>query len=89
MSGQNGQFPDYAAHIRLSDSSPTPMVYLTQPPQVLTEYKANDRGQVNRYDGQEAYHELEVKKHSVYEMDGGTVLPPTKMKRLPDLPGSD
>ncbi|CZR66350.1 uncharacterized protein PAC_16251 [Phialocephala subalpina] len=88
MSGQNqdGQFPDYASHLRLQNASPTPMVYLSQPPQVMTEYyKANDRGQVNRYDGQK-YHEMHAHKPVVYEMDGATRLPITKTKQLPDLP---
>lgn len=89
MSGQNnsGQFPEYASHIRLATSSPTPMVYLSQPPQVLTEYyKSNDEGKVNRYDGERAYHELEAKRPVVYEMDGEARLPITKTKELPDLP---
>ncbi|KAF8851781.1 hypothetical protein BDZ45DRAFT_750278 [Acephala macrosclerotiorum] len=91
MSGQNqgGQFPDYASHLRLQNASPTPMVYLSQPPRVMTEYyKGNDRGQVNRYDGK-AYHEMEAKQPVVYEMDGGTGLPITKTKQLPDLPPPD
>jgi hypothetical protein len=88
MSGKNGQFPTYASHIRLNDSSQTPMVYLSQPPKVMTEYKLNDQGQVNRYDGQEKYYELEVQNPGVYELDSAQ-LPITKTKKLPDLPTPD
>lgn len=88
MSGQNGQFPDYASHIRLNNSSPTPMTYLSLPAQVMTQHKLNDQHQVNRYDGKRAYHELEGRKTMVYELDGRT-FPITKTKRLPDLPPPD
>lgn len=88
MSGQSGQFPNYASHIRLSDSHQTPM-YLSQPPPVLSELKANDHGQVKRYDGQEKYNELEGQKPAgVYELEGSH-LSPTKTKELPDLPPPD
>lgn len=88
MSGnQIGQFPDYACHLRLASSSPTPMIYLSQPPKVMTEYsKENDKDQSSRYAGQRAFNELEAKSVYVYELDGGARLPTTKTKKLPDLP---
>ena len=64
------------------------MIYLSQPPTVMSELKADDHSPVNRYDRQEKYHELEVQKSMVYELDGSQ-LPTTKTKKLPDLPPPD
>ncbi|PVH79952.1 hypothetical protein DL98DRAFT_588946 [Cadophora sp. DSE1049] len=50
----NSNYPDYGSHIRLNNDSPTPMVYLSQPPQTMVDYygaKGIDRVvAVNRYD---------------------------------------
>ncbi|KAH7381125.1 hypothetical protein BKA64DRAFT_713686 [Cadophora sp. MPI-SDFR-AT-0126] len=48
----NSNYPRYGSHIRLDNDSPTPMVYLSQPPQTLTDYygaKGTDRVAVNGY----------------------------------------
>ncbi|KAH6707941.1 hypothetical protein BKA61DRAFT_697765 [Leptodontidium sp. MPI-SDFR-AT-0119] len=58
----NSNFPDYGSHIRLNNDSPTPMVYLSQPPRMLVDYygaKGIDRVAVNRYDDNVS-HELPV-----------------------------
>lgn len=48
----NLNFPDYGSHIRLNNDSPTPMVYLRQPPQTMMDYygaKGIERVAVNGY----------------------------------------
>lgn len=85
MSGQSGEFPNYASHIRLSDASPTPMVDLSQPRPAISERKSNGYGEVNYFDGHKHY-ELEGGKVEVHELDGGQVLSIQETKRLPDLP---
>jgi hypothetical protein len=85
------QFPNYATHIRLNSDGPTPMVYLSQPPQMVTQnyMKRNDRGQVNRYENG-FISELEgTEPVVVHEMDGGTQLPSRRTKELPSLPPPD
>jgi hypothetical protein len=65
------EYPDYAAHIRLNNDSPTPMTYLSQPPKVVTDWNAGrrDRG----------LDQMDVKRYEAGELEG--VVPITEPRK--------
>jgi hypothetical protein len=54
--GKGRDYPEYADHIRLNNDSPTPMIYLSQPPKVVTDWygerrdKGVDMADAKRYE---------------------------------------